>query len=97
MTYKQNLFFIAQCLTVKFEKKNKKEVLIKLKNENIDWDEITKISTNHLVFSALYCNLKKVKFLKYLPKELIIYMKYGIEIRCLTTNYNDLNWKFYYY
>ena len=76
MTYKQNLFFIAQCLTVKFEKKNKKEVLLKLKNKKIDWDEITKISTNHLVFSALYCNLKKVNFLKYLPKDLIIYMKY---------------------
>ncbi len=24
MTYKQNLFFIAQCLTVKFEKKKQK-------------------------------------------------------------------------
>ena len=76
MTYKENLFFIAQCLTVNFEKKNKKEVLLKLQNEKINWDEITKISTNHLVFSALYCNLKKVKFLKYVPKDLVIYMKY---------------------
>ena len=76
MTYKQNLFFIAQCLTIHLDKKNKKKILLKLQSEKIDWEEITKISTNHLVFSALYCNLKKVKFLKYIPEDLIIYMKY---------------------
>ena len=33
------------------------------------------MSTSHLVFSALYCNLKRVDFLN-IPAELVDYMAY---------------------
>ena len=34
------------------------------------------MSTAHYVFPALYCNLKRADFLKYLPQELVSYMQY---------------------
>ncbi len=76
MTYKENLFFIAQCLTISLEEKNKEIILLKLQSEEIDWEEVVKISTGHYVFSALYCNLKRAEFLKYVPDDLVKYMKY---------------------
>jgi hypothetical protein len=76
MTYKETLFFIAKCLTIFVEKKNKKEVEKELIKDNIDWDAVVKVSTSHFVFPALYCNLKRVGFLKYIPDDLSAYMKY---------------------
>ena len=37
---------------------------------------MVKVSTAHYVFPALYCNLKRVDFLKYLPQELVSYMQH---------------------
>jgi len=76
MTYKEALFFIGNCLTISLEEKNRKEIEKELKSENIDWEVVVKVSTAHLVFPALYCNLKRVHFLAYLPSDLVEYMKY---------------------
>ncbi len=75
MTYKETIYFIAQCLTVSCEEENKKAILLKLQSNKVDWAKVVKISTQHLVFSALYCNLKKASFLNYLPNDLVKYMK----------------------
>ena len=37
---------------------------------------MVKVSTAHYVFPALYCNLKVLDFLKYLPQELVSYMEH---------------------
>ena len=42
MTYKETLFFIAKCLTVSLEKKNKEIILKKLQSQKIDWDKFVK-------------------------------------------------------
>lgn len=76
MTYKETLFFVAQCLTINHEEHNKLIIENQLKSENIDWDNVVKISTAHFVFPALYCNLKKAGFLYYLPDDLVEYMKH---------------------
>ena len=47
-----------------------------LKTTNIDWDAVVKVSTAHYVFPALYCNLKRVNFLHYLPEDLVGYMTF---------------------
>jgi hypothetical protein len=54
-------------LTISLEDKNKQVIEKQLKSTFIDWDAVVKVSTAHYVFSALYCNLKRVDFLKYLP------------------------------
>ena len=74
MNYKETLFFVAKCLTISLEEKNKKEIEKQLKTTEIDWDAVVKVSTTHYVFPALYCNLKRANFLHYLPNELVNYM-----------------------
>ena len=76
MNYKETLFFIAKCLTISLEKKNRHEIEVILKTTDVDWDAVVKVSTGHFVFPALYCNLKRADFLKYLPTDLVDYMKY---------------------
>ena len=76
MNYKETLFFIAKCLTISFEAKNRQEIEKQLKSKTIDWDTVVKVSTSHYVFPALYCNFKRADFLKYLPADLVDYMKH---------------------
>ena len=76
INYKEALFFIGKCLTAHKDAQNKAIVEEQLKNNNIDWDYLVKVSTSHYVFPALYCNIKSAGLLHYLPKDLVEYMKY---------------------
>ena len=76
MNYKETLFFIAKCLTISLEEKNRDEIEFILKTTDVDWESVVKVSTSHYVFPALYCNFKRADFLKYLPADLVDYMKY---------------------
>ena len=80
MNYKKNLYFIAKCLTISLEAKNKQEIEKQLKSTSINWDAVVKVSTAHYVFPALYCNLKRADFLHYLPEELVSYMEHITDI-----------------
>ena len=80
MNYKETLFFIAKCLTISLEEKNRQEIEKQLKSKTIDWDTVVKVSTAHYVFPALYCNLQRVDFLQYLPQELVSYMEHVTDI-----------------
>jgi hypothetical protein len=75
MSFKETLYFIAKCLTISLEEKNRDEIEVMLKTTDIDWDAVVKVSTAHYVFPALYCNFKKADFSKYLPVDLVDYMK----------------------
>ena len=59
-----------------FRKKNRDEIEIILKTTDVDWDTVVKVSTSHYVFPAIYCNFKRADFLKYLPADLVDYMKH---------------------
>ena len=61
-------FSMMESLVVLFE--------LILKKKNLDWEIILKVSTRHYVFPALYCNFKRANFLKYLPTDLVEYMKH---------------------
>jgi len=75
MSYKETFYFIARCLTISLEKHNKLAIEKTLQANTIDWDAVVKLSTQQLVFPALYCNLKREGFLRYLPQELVNYME----------------------
>ena len=75
MTYKETLYFVACCLTISLEDKNKQAIVKQLKAKTVDWVAVVKLSTGHYVFPALYCNLKREGFLKYLPQDLVSYME----------------------
>jgi len=76
MNYKESFFFVAKCLTISYEVKNRNEIEKQLKSTSIDWDVVVKVSTAHYVFPALYCNLKRADFLRYLPHDLVDYMRF---------------------
>ena len=80
MNYKETLFFIAKCLTISLEAKNRQEIEKQLKSKSTDWDAVVKVSTAHYVFPALYCNLKRADFLQYLPQELVSFMEHITDI-----------------
>ena len=96
MNYKETLFFIAKCLTISLEAKNKQEIEKQLKSTSIDWDAVVKVSTAHYVFPALYCNLKRADYLQYLPNELVSYMEHITDInrernKQIISQANELN------
>jgi hypothetical protein len=96
LNYKETLFFIAKCLTISLEAKNRKEIEKQLKSTSIDWDAVVKVSTAHYVFSALYCNLKRADFLQYLPHQLVSYMEHITDInrernKLIISQANELN------
>jgi hypothetical protein len=76
LNFKETLFFVARCLTISLEEKNRQVIEAQLQGEPIDWDAVVKVSTRHLVLPALYCNLKRADFLQYLPEELVSYMEH---------------------
>ena len=76
MNYKETLFFIAKSLTISFEEKNRDEIELVLKTTDVDWEAVVKVSTSHYVFPAIYSNFKRADFLKYLPADLVEYMKH---------------------
>jgi ribosomal protein L10 len=76
LNYKETLYFVAKCLTISLEDRNKKAIEKQLQSNNIDWDNVVKVSTAHYVFPALYCNLQRANFLHYLPEELVSYMEH---------------------
>jgi hypothetical protein len=76
LNYNETLFFTAKCLTISLEEKNKAEIEIILKTTDVAWDAVVKVSTSHYVFPAIYCNFKRADFLKYLPADLVAYMKH---------------------
>jgi hypothetical protein len=80
LNYKETLFFIAKCLTISLEKKNRDEIELILKTTDVDWDAVVKVSTAHYVFPAIYCNFKRADFLKYLPADLVSYIEHITDI-----------------
>jgi hypothetical protein len=80
LNYRETLFFIAKCLTISLEDNNRQEIEKQLQSDTIDWDAVVKVSTSHYVFPALYCNLKRVNFLKYVPEDLLGYMAHITEL-----------------
>ena len=76
MNYKETLYFISKCLTISLEEKNRQEIEKELQSKTINWETVVEVSTAHYVFPAMYCNLKRVGFLHFLPQELVNFMEH---------------------
>jgi hypothetical protein len=77
--------FITKSLSISVSNKNLEEIQQVLKTKEIDWDLFVKISTSQLVLPAIYCNYKRKNILKFLPADLVDYMK---KITSLNKNRN---------
>ena len=58
------LYFVAKCLIIPSEDRNKEAIKKQLQSNNINWDSAVKVSTAHYVFPALYCNLQRANLLQ---------------------------------
>jgi hypothetical protein len=58
LNYKETLYFVAKCLTISTEEKNRDEIEFILKTTDIDWDIVVKVSTGHYVFPARFKGIK---------------------------------------
>ena len=76
MNYKETLYFVAKCLTITLEDRNRDEIEFVLKSKAVNWEAFVKVSTSHYVLPAIYCNFQRSDFLHYLPEDLIAYMQY---------------------
>ena len=63
-------------MTISLEDKNRLEIEKQLQLKIIAWEAVVEVSTAHYVFPAMYCNLKRVGFLRYLPQELVNFMEH---------------------
>jgi len=72
MTYKQALYFIGEVLSLNAYPERKTSVKLQLEL-GVNWDEMVRYSTGHMVFQAVYLNLKRADLLNYLPKDLVEY------------------------
>ena len=96
MNYKETLYFISKCLTISLEDKNRLEIEKQLQLKIIDWEAVVEVSTAHYVFPAMYCNLKRVGFLSYLPQELVNFMEHITDLnrernQQIITQVKDIN------
>ena len=80
MNHKETLNFVAKCLTISLEVRNRQTIENQLKSTNINWDRVVQLSSSHYVLPALYCNLKRSNFLHYLPGDLVTYMEYIVKL-----------------
>ena len=79
------ILFISKSLTISVNEKELDEIHDILKFKDINWDLFVKISSSHLILPALYCIYKRKKLLKFIPNELVTYMK---KINTLNGNRN---------
>jgi hypothetical protein len=56
-----------------------------LETSDIDWENLVKIASKHLVLTTVYCRLKQKKLLNHLPKDLLKYLE---ELTSINRNRN---------
>ena len=74
MTYKEALFFIGKCLALGHCPVKTEDVRNVIRSGSVVWEQVVWVSTDQIVFSALYVQLKRAGLLQELPTDLVEYM-----------------------
>jgi len=74
------LYFVGKSLAISVDEEANTFISDKILRNEVNWEMIVKISTKHYVLPALYCNLKRKNYLKYLPRDLVDFMSYLTEL-----------------
>ena len=75
MTYKEALFFIGKCLSLGHCPERTEEVRKVILSGSVVWEQVVWVSTDQIVFSALYVQLRQAGLLQELPTDLVEYME----------------------
>ena len=87
MEYKNAFFFVAKCLLLKAHNTHKSVLIVQLNSGTINWENVVRVASNHLVVPLLYIRLKEADLLGYLPTDL---KEYLIEIHQLNYDRNTI-------
>ena len=87
MRYKKAFLFIADCLLLKVSTAHNSELISQIKSKQVNWEDIVKIASKHLVIPLLYIRIKEAGLMSYLPKDLQEYLQ---EITDLNRTRNTL-------
>ena len=74
MDYKNAFFFVANCLLLKVAEAHKSELIIQIKSGIVNWGNVVRVASNHLVVPLLYVRLKDANLLSLLPDDLKVYL-----------------------
>ena len=74
---------IADIINFKSDNTHLRNLII---NENIEWDNIVKVASDHLVLTTVYCRLKQKSLLQFIPEDLNDYLT---ELTILNRNRNN--------
>lgn len=86
MNFAETVSFIAQSLSLYDSDQNLEDVKNLITKQEIDWEAVVKVSTQHYVLPALYANLNEFDLIPLLPDDLVAYMEH---ISQLNTERND--------
>ncbi len=75
MTYKEALFFIGKCLALGQCPEKTDEVRTVIRSGMVVWEQVVWVSTDQIVFGALYVQLNRAGLLHELPADLVEYME----------------------
>jgi hypothetical protein len=87
MEYKKAFFFVTNCLLLKVKETHKSELIIQIKSGTINWGNVVRVASNHLVVPLLYVRLKEADLLSLLPEDLRVYL---LEIHQLNSARNKV-------
>lgn len=74
MEYKNAFFFVANCLLLKVTEAHKSELMIQIKSGTVNWGNVVRVASTHLVVPLLYVRLKDANLLSLLPDDLKVYL-----------------------
>jgi hypothetical protein len=75
MNYNESLFFIGECFSLRFYPERKDKILRLIESENVDWEQVVWVGSNHLVLPTLYINLKNAGLISSLPSDLASHLE----------------------
>ncbi len=76
MNFAETTSFIARLLSLYYSDQNLEVVKNLITKQEVDWEAIVKVSTQHYVLPALYANLNKFDLIPLLPDDLVAYMEH---------------------
>lgn len=88
MKYSDVIRFITDCLVLSIHSNGRERLQNYMESNQIDWEKVVQVSSNHLVLPSLYVQLKQAKLLELLPEDLQSYMG---QITALNRDRNQKN------
>lgn len=83
MTYKENYYFIGQCLSLDEHPATRESIVKRIKVKDLPWEELMQMGKDHMVQPAIYLKLKAHDLLKMLPHELTEALKAIYDVNLL--------------